>query len=134
MIKAIVINRLLFYKKDGDRLFGHANWSFQQDGTSSHNDEKSKKWCKKDFKFFISKERWPSNSPELTLLDYSIWNSISSHVRYHKVEAIGDLHREVEKAIKKVHIKHVQDTVSIFLQPARSVERHNGELIIDEHG
>jgi hypothetical protein len=57
---------LPFYKKEGDFVFGHNNWSFQQDGASSHTDWKAQEWCKNNFKFFIPTERWPPNSPELT--------------------------------------------------------------------
>jgi hypothetical protein len=62
---------LPFYKEEGDRLFGHKNWGFQQDNASSHTDQRAQKWCKTNFKFFISKEKWPPNSPELNPLDYS---------------------------------------------------------------
>ncbi len=40
-------NQLLpFYKKEGDGLFGHKKWSFQQDGASSHTDQKFKNGAK----------------------------------------------------------------------------------------
>lgn len=127
-------NQLLpFYKKEGDRLFGHENWGFQQDGASSHTDGEAQRWCKKNFKFFISKERWPPNSPELNPLDYSIWNSISNNVAYQKVKTVNDLRREIEKATKKIDIHYLRDTISVFLQRVRSVEKHDGDLIIDEH-
>ncbi|CAF2096507.1 unnamed protein product [Rotaria magnacalcarata] len=124
---------LPFYKMEGDRLFGHQNWGFQQDGASCHTDKSVQKWRKKNFKFFISKDKWPPNSPELNPLDYSIWNSISNNVAYYKVKTVNDLRREIEKATKKIDANYVRDTISVFLRRVRSVEKHNGELIIDEH-
>ena len=47
---------LPFYKVEGERLFGHKNWGFQQDGASSHFTDKVQKWCRKNCKFFIPKE------------------------------------------------------------------------------
>ena len=127
-------NQLLpFYKKESDGLFGHKNWGFQQDGASSHTDQKVQKWCKNNFNFFIPKRRWPPNSPELNPLDYSIGNNISTHVQYHKVKTINDLRREIEKALKKIDINYVRDVIGAFLRRVRSVEKHDGELIIDEH-
>ena len=72
-------NLLPFYKEEGDRLFDHQNWGFQQDGATSHTDWRAQVWCKKHFKFFIPKEKWLPSSPELNPLDYSIWDRISSH-------------------------------------------------------
>ncbi|CAF4363343.1 unnamed protein product, partial [Rotaria magnacalcarata] len=63
---------LPFYKEEGDRLFGHKIWGFHQDGANCHTDGRAQSWCRKHFDFFIPKEKWPSNSPELNLLDYSI--------------------------------------------------------------
>ncbi|CAF2219076.1 unnamed protein product [Rotaria magnacalcarata] len=125
---------LPFYQMEGDRLFEHQNWGFQQDGASCHTDKSVKKWCKKNSSFyFISKGKWPPNSPELNPLDYSIWNSISNSVDHYKVKIINDLRREIEKAMKKIDVNYVQNTISFFLRRVRSVEKHNDELIIDEH-
>ena len=63
---------LLFYQKKGNELFGHKNWWFQQDGATSHTNQKAQQWFKKNFKFFIPKDKWSTNSPELNPLDYSI--------------------------------------------------------------
>ncbi len=115
---------LTFDQEEGDELFGPKNWGFQQDGASSHTDQKVQKWCKKNFEFFIPKERWPPNSPELNPLDYSIWDKISNNVQYEKVTTINDLHREVGKSIKKIEIKYVRDVISVFLRRVRSVIKH----------
>ena len=87
----------------------------------------------KNFKFFIPKEKWPPNSPELNPLEYSIWNNISNRVEYHKIKTVNDLRREVEKAMKKVDSNYVRGGICAFLQRLYSVAKHNGELIIDEH-
>ena len=94
-------NQLLpFYREEDEGPFGHKNWDFQQDGGRSHAADKVQKWCNKNFKSFIPKEKWPQNSYELNSLDYSIWDNISNHVEYHIVKVINGLRREVEKAIK----------------------------------
>ena len=126
-------NLLPFYQKEGNELFGHKNWWFQQDGASSHTDQKVQQWCRKKFKFFIPKDRWPPSSPELNPLDYSIWDNISKHVKYGNVKKFNDLRPEVEKTIKKVNVNYVRDMISVFLSRVRSVENHNGEPIFDEH-
>ena len=57
-----------FYQKEGNELFRHQNCWLKQDGGNSHTDQKVEQWCRKNFKLFISKDRWPSNSPELNFL------------------------------------------------------------------
>jgi hypothetical protein len=66
---------------------------------------------------------------ELNPLDYSIWNSIDSNMDYKKVKTIADLRRE----IKKVDTNYVREVIGAFLRRVYSVEKHNGELILDEH-
>ena len=88
---------------------------------------------RRTFKFFIPKDRWPPNSPELNPLDYSIWDNISKHVKYGNVKKFNDIRREVEKAMKQVDVDYVRDVISVFLSRVHSIENHNGELIFDEH-
>ena len=124
---------LSFYKEEGDRLYGHKNWDFQQDGASCHTDSRAQSWCRKHFDFFIPKERWPPNSPELIPLDYSIWNQISRHVDYKKVKNVNDIRRKVKKAMMKIDLNCVREVIGVFLRRVYSVEKNEGELIIDEY-
>ena len=127
-------DRLLpFYKEEDDRLFGHKNWGFQQDGAISHTDNRARQWCKNNFRFFISKEKWPPNSSELNPMDYSIWTNISSDVEYGRIKTINDLRREIEKAISKIDICYTREVIGAFLRRVYSVEKHHGELIINEY-
>ena len=97
--------RLLpFYEGEGNELLGHKNWGLQQDEASSHTDAMAQQWYKNHFKFFIRKERWPHNSPELNPLDYSVWERISNRMDYGKIQTTDDLRREIRKSIKKLDI------------------------------
>ena len=120
---------LPFYQKEGNELFENKNWWFQQDGTISHTTQKAQQWCKKNFKFFIPKDRWAPNSPELDPIDYAVWDNISKHVKY---ENVKNLMIYVGK-LKKVYVNYVPDVISVFLSRIHSVENHTGELIFDGH-
>lgn len=54
-------------------------------------------------------------------------------MEYHKVKAINDLRREVEKVMKKVDVSYVREVIGALLRRVYSVEKHGGELIIDEY-
>jgi transposase len=50
------------------------DFTFQQDGATSHTAKETQRWCKRNFENFIPKDEWPPYSPDLTPLDYSIWS------------------------------------------------------------
>ena len=59
-------------KKYGTQFFS-SDWTFQQDGATSHTEKTTQEWCKTNIPWFIPKDRWPANSPDLNPLDYAVW-------------------------------------------------------------
>lgn len=62
-------------------MFDHENWVYQQDGATRHTSNRSQSWCKNNLKYFLRKEKWPANSPDLSPLDYYLWNAIVTQMR-----------------------------------------------------
>lgn len=122
-----------FFKSEGDRLFKNTNWTFQQDGASSHTSDKAQEKCKKIFQSFIPKERWPPNSPELNPLDYSIWAKISSLVDYKKVTSKVTLINQIKKSIEKIDQNYLREVIGSFLKRVYSVEKNDGKLIFEKY-
>ena len=56
--------------KSGNKMLGK-DWTYEQDGPRPHTHRLSKKWCAGYFPDFISKDRWPPNSP-----DYARWITV----------------------------------------------------------
>ena len=48
--------------KFGRKMLGN-NWTYRQDDAQLHTHDLSQKWCAERFLAFISKNRWPPNSP-----------------------------------------------------------------------
>ena len=84
-------------------------------------------------RFFILREKWPPNSPELNSIDYSIWIKTSSHMEHGKIKIINNLHREIEKTIKIIDIYYIREAIDAFLRRVHSVKKHDGELVINEY-
>ena len=51
---------------------------------------------------------------------------------YKKIQTTDDLRREVKKSIKKVEVNYVREVIASFLRRVYSVEKNNGELILNE--
>jgi hypothetical protein len=126
------ISVLQFFKREGDRLFGHTKWGFQQDGASAHTSNKSQLWCENHFEWYVPKNRWPPNSPELNPVDYSVWNEITTHMDFKKLKSQADLIKEIKNATKKIDMKFCREVIGQFLKRVYAVEKNNGNLIIDD--
>ena len=123
MVKSIAIDCCHFIKRKVIVYSDIKIGGFQQDGAPSHTDNRAQQWCKNNFRFFIPKEKWPPNSPELNPMDYSIWTKISSDVEYGRIKTINDLRREIEKAITKIDICYIREVIGAFLRRVYSVEK-----------
>ena len=84
--------------------YGNEFWMFQQDSAPAHKARLTVQYWKKNFPDLISPMEWPPYSPDLNLLDYSVWNILETKtcVRAHNdLEALKQsLIREWAKITK----------------------------------
>ena len=77
------------------------NWTFQQDGTTSHTVKISQNFCKEKFQNFWSKNMWPPCSPNFNPIDFSVWGILQKRAckkKHHSVESLKrNLLKEWEK-------------------------------------
>ncbi|GFU28768.1 uncharacterized protein TNCV_469241 [Trichonephila clavipes] len=57
---------------------GNVNWTFQQVSALAHKAKKAQERCKVSFPAMISSEEWPSYTPDLNTMDYSVWSILES--------------------------------------------------------
>ena len=73
------------YETDMVRIFrpaedgGRANYYFQQDNAPSHTAEVVNAFLKDNVSHVL--EPWPASSPDLNLLDYSVWGVLETAVQ-----------------------------------------------------
>ena len=92
---------LLVAIKYGNKVFGN-DWTYQQDGTTSHTHELTQQWCKNNFPSFTNEDHWPPNSPDLNPLDYSIWDEFVQQMNWNKMQSKKTLIEELKRAVKRI--------------------------------
>ena len=63
-------------KDAGSRIFKNQEWIFQQNSAQAHASNVTQSWFKGQNIKFLSKTEWPPSSPDLNLLDYSVWGNL----------------------------------------------------------
>ncbi|CAF3639840.1 unnamed protein product [Rotaria socialis] len=80
--------------KCGDKMLG-SDWTYQQDGARPYTHRLTQEWCVENFPDFISKERWPPNSPDLCPLDYTLWNELVQCMNWNRITTKATLIEEI---------------------------------------
>lgn len=75
--------------------FGDRQWAFQLHSAPAHKAKTTQAWCRDNFPCFISSAEWPSYSPDLNPLDYSILSVL-------EVKACTKRHKSLEE-LKRSH-------------------------------
>ena len=75
------------------RHFAKQAWIFQQDGTTSHISKTTQALCKDIFKDIIAKDEWPSFSPDLNRMDYSVWGIFKAKLTGKRFQSVATLNR-----------------------------------------
>ena len=77
------------------------SWTYQQDDTRPQTHGMNQKWCADHFSAFISKKRWPPNSPDLYPYDYSLWNELDEAMDWDHITTKTTLLDEIKRSVKK---------------------------------
>ena len=73
-----------------------------EDGAKPHTHASIQEWCPMNFPFFIDKDHWPPNSPDLNPLDYSIWDVFVQQINWAKVNSKKTLIDELKRSVKRI--------------------------------
>ena len=107
-------------------FFGDDNWTFQQDGATSHTAKSSQEWCKRNCPNFISKDEWPPCSPDLNPLDYSIWSILENAVNASSQTSISNLKKTLLKQWDNLSLEKIRAAIKSFPKRLSKVIGENG--------
>jgi transposase len=112
----------------GNKTFGD-KWTFQQDGAKPHTHVTTQKWCHDHFSFFIDKDHWPPNSPDLNPLDYSIWDEFGQQINWTNVKSKKTLIDELKRAVKRIRDSVVVESCKSWTNRLYRLSMNNGSYL-----
>ncbi|CAM4811908.1 unnamed protein product [Rotaria magnacalcarata] len=112
----------------GNEMLGE-HWTYQQDGARPHIHYLSQKWCIDHFPSFISKDRWPPNSPDLCQFDYSLWNELAKLMHWKKITTKELLIQEIKHSVKKIEKEKILNFVNDITKRLRIIKETGGEYV-----
>lgn len=116
-------NRILkeIVKPWTQNYFKESEWTFQQDWAPAHGSKSTLSFCQKNW----GKDLWPSNSPDLNPMDFSVWSILESRAcaKSHKsVEALKCL----EKAWATITKKELSTIIENFRKRQKACVKAKG--------
>ena len=114
--------------KYGNEDFGN-NWTFEQDGAKPHTHASTQEWCRMNFPSFIDKDHWPPNSPDLNLLDYSIWDEFAQQINWAKVKSKKTLIDELKRSVKRIRDSVVLESCESWTNRLYRLSENKGNYL-----
>ncbi|KIH65522.1 hypothetical protein ANCDUO_04153 [Ancylostoma duodenale] len=119
-IATILNNHLLPWATEH---YENGHWILQQDGAPAHLTKSTQYWCLANLP--VASE-WPANSPELDVLDFSIWKMLEQKACQKKYTSVQALRKCLEKARNENPQDHVRAAVEAYPKHLKAVIRAKG--------
>ncbi|EYC38951.1 hypothetical protein Y032_0685g1523 [Ancylostoma ceylanicum] len=88
----------------------HPNFIFQQDWAPAHGAKTTINFLETKIGCFLTKDFWPSNSPDLNPLDFSVWGFMEDQLRSKNVKNLEDLRRELIEIWNNIDVNYLRHT------------------------
>jgi hypothetical protein len=107
-------------------LFNGKPWTFQQDSAPAHKAKTTQNWLKTHIPDFISIDGWPSASPDLNPLDYSIWAKLESSVCSKPHTSMKALKKSLTREWDRLSMEQVRNSIEEWRPRLQSCIDANG--------
>lgn len=95
--------------------FENEHWVFTQDSAPAHRAKKTQEWLERNVPEFIPYDKWPSNSPDLNPMDYSVWSILEQRVCCKRYTLIKSLQHALQVEWERIS----RDTLSCIVNNFR---------------
>ena len=106
--------------------FNGAPWTLQQDSAPSHASKMTQNWIKAKIPSFLSKDEWPSRSPDLNPLDFSLWAILESKVCQTPHDSVKSLKSKLQREWAAIPQGTVRACCEAFQSRLRAVIQNKG--------
>ena len=100
--------------------FGNQRWTLQQDWAPAHSAKTTMAVCEELFPNVWDKDVWPSNSPDLNPMDYSIWSILEKKACSTRHNTVDSLKRALKKAWTEITIEQLASIIDNFPKRLRA--------------
>ncbi|UYV72962.1 hypothetical protein LAZ67_10001281 [Cordylochernes scorpioides] len=83
------------------------HWIFQQDSAPAHKAKSTQQWLGTNVPDFIKANEWPSGSPDLNPLDYSLWAYLEEEMCFKRYHNLDQLKSALVRAMKEIPLEKV---------------------------
>jgi hypothetical protein len=89
-------------------------WTLQQDWAPAYSARSTMALCKELFPAVWDKDVWPSNSPDLNPLDYSVWSILETKACATQHASVDSLKKALKKAWAEITVDQLACIVKKF--------------------
>ena len=99
---------------------------FQQDGAKAHTSRLTQAWLAEKLPSFISKERWPANSPDLNPCDDYLWGKLKNQLNSRIYSTVEGLKQCIKEEYNRLPQCEIQRACASFLKRAQLMQSAEG--------
>lgn len=100
--------------------FGPEGFTLQQDWAPAHSAKTTIELCNELFPGFWGKDVWPSNSPDLNPLDYSVWSIMQQKLSGTRYTTLEQLKVALKRAWDEITVEQCASIVANFRKRLRA--------------
>ena len=85
-------------------------------------------WCQSQLPDFLAKSEWPSHSPDLNPMDFSVWSVLEAKIGQHRYATVDALKAAIRQAWAELSPEYLRATVEAVPTRLRACIRAHGDL------
>lgn len=136
--KKKTVNQVVYTREMCPAMFHEINsimdgssWTWMQDGAKAHTARSSIEWLTRNTPDFITPQQWPAKSPDLNVLDYSLWGILLAGVSNNRphINDVAHLKATLIESWNTIPLRTIQRACSTWIRRLRAcVEMEGGHF------
>ncbi|PZC81589.1 hypothetical protein B5X24_HaOG212513 [Helicoverpa armigera] len=98
----------------------------KQDSAPSHKAKTTQAWLRENVPAFIAAHEWPSSSPDLNLLDYSLWTELELRACRKSHPNLESLKRALVREAKRILLEKIRAAIDDWPNRLRACIKNRG--------